>query len=190
MQDRKTLRISWRSETAFLVVPDLGPWDEDEEDRFKNGPLAALGRYTVRLIVGDRVAEQEVVLLVDPRVADTGTTIDDINTQVALELKVVALLTAARKLEQKLTVELEKFEKKAESGSLSEDENGRLAEIEAVIADLKTADMIYPRPMLSDQISYLYNMISKADQAPGKEAEDRYRQLNKMFSNLKQSLNR
>ncbi len=31
--------------------------------------------------------------------------------------------------------------------------------------------------MLTGQISYLYNMINTADQAPGKEAEDRFEML-------------
>jgi hypothetical protein len=31
--------------------------------------------------------------------------------------------------------------------------------------------------MLADQVSYLYNMINNADQAPGKEAEDRFEEL-------------
>jgi hypothetical protein len=37
--------------------------------------------------------------------------------------------------------------------------------------------MVYPQPMLTDQISYLFNMINTADQAPGKEAEDRFEVL-------------
>ena len=120
----------------------LGPWDEDEEDRFTDGPLAAPGRYTARLSVGDSVAEQEFELQVDPKVAGTGTTTGDIKAQLALELKIVALLTDARKLEQKLTVELENFENKDEPDSLSENENARLTEIETVLADLKSADII------------------------------------------------
>ncbi len=150
--------------------------------------MAAPGRYTARLSVGDSVAEQEIELLVDPKVAGTGTTTGDIKAQLALELKIVALLTDARKLEQKLTVELENLEKKDEPDSLSENENARLTEIEAVLEDLKSADIIYPQPMLADQISYLYNMISNADQAPGKDAEDRYQELNKKFSTMLETL--
>ena len=172
----------------------LGPWEEeeedeeDEEDRFMDGPLAAPGRYVARLTVGDTVAEQEFELLVDPKTVDTGTTIDDIIEQVALELEIVALLTDARKLEHKLTKEQEKLEKKNESDSLSDDENRRLADIKAVLDDLKTAEIPYPQPMLAEQISYLYDMIKNADQAPGKEAEDRYQELNDKFTNMLQSL--
>ena len=43
-----------------------------------------------------------------------------------------------------------------------------------MLDELKTADLVYPQPMLTDQIDYLFNMINTADQAPGKEAEDRF----------------
>jgi photosystem II stability/assembly factor-like uncharacterized protein len=167
----------------------LGPWNEDEVKRFMDGPLAAPGRYTARLIVGDSVSEQKIELLVDPRVADTGTTINDIKEQFAFELKMVALLTDARKLEHSLLKEWEHLEEKNESDFLSERESQRLTKIEVVLDTLKTADIIYPQPMLTDQISYLYNMISNADQAPGKEAEDRYQELNKRFNSILASLN-
>ena len=154
-----------------------------------DGPLAAPGRYTARLIVGDSVSEQKVELLVDPRVVDTGTTINDIKEQFAFELKMVALLTDARKLEHSLIKEWEHLEEKNESDFLSERESRRLTKIEVVLDALKTADIIYPQPMLTDQISYLYNMISNADQAPGKEAKDRYQELNKRFNSILASLN-
>jgi len=162
----------------------LGPWHEDEERKFMDGPLASPGSYTARLIVGNSVSEQKIELLVDPRVADTGTTIDDIKEQFAFELKMVALLTEARKLEHRLIKEREHLEEKNESDFLSEHESRRLTEIEVVLDSLKTADIIYPQPMLTDQISYLYNMISNADQAPGEGAEDRYQELNKRFNSI------
>ena len=39
-------------------------------------------------------------------------------------------------------------------------------------------------PMLTAQISYLYNMINAADQAPGQEAEMRFAELNQQFQAL------
>ena len=40
--------------------------------------------------------------------------------------------------------------------------------------------------MLVDQISYLYNMVNRADQAPGVEAADRYTALAKELAELKE----
>ncbi len=50
---------------------------------------------------------------------------------------------------------------------------------------MKTAEIIYPQPMLVRQISYLLNMISGADQAPGVEAADRLTELSARFAELK-----
>jgi hypothetical protein len=153
----------------------LGAWDEDEEDRYQNGPLAKPGSYTARLTVGDDVAEQSFELVVDPRVLQQGTTLNDISAQVELSLQLVALLSESRKLEKRLSDEQEDLDGKGDDRSEADQE--RLEQINAVLEELKTADMVYPQPMLTDQIDYLFNMINTADQAPGKEAEDRFEVL-------------
>jgi hypothetical protein len=153
----------------------LGAWHEEDDDRFKNGPLAKPGRYTARLTVGDNVAEQSFDLIVDPRVLQQGTSLADISAQVDLSLQIVELLSEARKLEKQLTDEQEELEGKG--AEKSDAEQQRLEQINGVLEDLKTADIVYPQPMLTGQISYLFNMINTADQAPGKEAEDRFEVL-------------
>ena len=153
----------------------LGAWHEDDDDRFRVGPLAKPGTYTVRLTVGEDVAEQSFDLMVDPRVLQQGTSLADISAQVDLSLQLVDLLSEARKLEKQLTDEQVDLEGKGDEKS--EFEQRRLEQIEGVLEDLKTADIIYPQPMLTGQISYLYNMINTADQVPGKEAEDRFEVL-------------
>lgn len=60
---------------------------------------------------------------------------------------------------------------------ISDTERQRLDQLNALLSVLKTEDIIYPQPMLTDQMSYLYNMINTADQAPGREAEDRFEAL-------------
>ena len=42
---------------------------------------------------------------------------------------------------------------------------------------LETKDGNYMQPMLIDQLKYLYNMISRADQVLGKDAYNRYKEL-------------
>jgi len=113
--------------------------------------------------------------MVDPRVLQQGTSLADISAQVDLSLQIIELLSEARKLEKQLTNEQEELESKGDEKSESEQQ--RLEQVESVLEDLKTADIVYPQPMLTDQISYLFNMINTADQAPGKEAEDRFEVL-------------
>ncbi len=55
----------------------------------------------------------------------------------------------------------------------------------AVLNERETEDIIYPQPMLADQIEYLYEMINAADQAPGTEAEDRFDVLAKAFGAIR-----
>jgi hypothetical protein len=96
-------------------------------------------------------------------------------------------LSSARRLENKLGIEQEVL--KSNSDDLPDADFQRLTMIESTLAELKTADLVYPQPMLTDQIAYLYNMISRADQAPGKEAEDRFEELSAKFTSLSASIN-
>ena len=163
----------------------FGAWHEEQDNRFNNGPLAKPGTYTARLSVGGDVSEQSFQLIVDPRVLAQGTTLDDIDAQVDLSLKIVDLLSEARKLEKQLTDEQEGLNDKGDERS--EAEQQRLDQVNVALTELKDAEVIYPRPMLTRQISYLYNMINTADQAPGKEAEMRYQELRGKFANVARS---
>ena len=51
--------------------------------------------------------------------------------------------------------------------------------------ELLTEDGPYMQPMLIDQFKYLYNMVSKADQILGKDAYDRFDELNSQFKKIK-----
>jgi hypothetical protein len=97
------------------------------------------------------------------------------------------LLSTARQLEKKLSDEQEVL--KSNSDDLPDADFQRLTMIESALSELKTADIVYPEPMLTSQISYLYNMISRADQAPGKDAEDRFAELTAKFRSLSASIN-
>ncbi len=153
----------------------LGAWHEEDDERFQNGPLAKPETYSARLTVGDSISEQSFNLVMDPRVLDQGTSVADVNAQVDLSLQLVELLSEARRLEKQLTDEQEELE--GEGDTRSEVEQQRLDQLNGVLERLKTADIVYPQPMVTGQIEYLFNMINTADQAPGKEAEDRFEVL-------------
>ncbi len=160
----------------------FGAWTKDEKDRFKNGPLARPGTYTLRLDAGGVVSEQSFRLVIDPRVIEQGTTEDDVDEQVNFELAVVDLLSDVRRFEK--TVEEEHEVLEAKSNELTPADASRLLLVTDVLNRVKTADLIYPQPMLTDQVSYLYEMVSNADQAPGVEAADRLAELSAQFGEL------
>jgi hypothetical protein len=103
-------------------------------------------------------------------VLEAGTRPEDILAQVDLELSLVALLTEARQLEYELA---------------QKEDEGTLGDLAPQLEKLRMAEGIYMQPMLTSQINYLYSMISKADQAPGQEALDRYEVLAREFADIK-----
>ena len=161
----------------------FGPWDEDEDDRYTNGPMARPGTYTLRLTAGDTTAVQALTLVTDPRVLAQGTTEQDIDDQVSFLLVVADLLSDVRQFEQRVAEEHADLESR--SDELTPDEAARLIVVTDVLNEVKTKEIIYPQPMLTAQVGYLYRMVNGADQAPGVDAADRLVELNAWFARLK-----
>ena len=132
-----------------------GAWDINPRRAFRNGPLAAPDRYTIRMTIDRKEYNQTFQLMADPRIKESGVTSQDLIEQENLALQVRDLLTSARKLAE-------------------EKSSNKLAEsYQALVTD----DGPYPQPMLVDQIQYLASMIDQADQLPGKDAYDRFKEL-------------
>lgn len=156
----------------------LGPWHKEEKERFSDGPMAPPGKYTIGLSREDWTAEQEINLMIDPRLEDIGVSKEDLNEQFEFQQEVMSLLEASRRLVDELETKIKELE---------EDDmaNPQIELNKALLAKLKTEEGIYMQPMLTDQIAYLYNMITSADQKPGKDACHRLEELNKAFDQLK-----
>lgn len=159
-----------------------GAWDVDAKRCFKNGPMVAPGTYTVRLTAGEQSSEQTFEIVMDPRVAAEGITIATIATQIEMQQKVIDLLSEAKKLQ----VALEKEAKKIKGDSVKA---RRLDTINEALKQLKNEEGAYPQEMLISQISFLYNLISGADQVLGKDAIERYAKLASEFAQIKQVVN-
>jgi hypothetical protein len=119
----------------------------------------------------------------DPRVLQQGTTPADVDAQVDFQLAVIQLLSDARQFEHEVAEAHEQLEER--SDELSPEEGSRLLTVADVLDQVKTADIIYPKPMLTNQISYLYDMVKNADQAPGQDAEARFAELSATLTALK-----
>lgn len=160
----------------------FGAWAADAEDRYENGPMVRPGRYSVRLTVGDTTSTQSFELEVDPRVIAQGTTLADINEQVAFELQAIGLLSEIRRLEKDAAGEQSELEDRRDQ--LSEEEASRLIVVTDILDKVKSADIIYPQPMLSRQAAFLYNMVRRADQSPGKDAIEQFDALSAQYGTL------
>ena len=124
------------------------------------------GSYTVRLTAAGTTLAQPLVVKMDPRVEADGVTVADLTEQFEFNRRVAALQTEARELLQQV--------ERARQGA-----QGRRAEQLGQLHGRLTQrrDQSYPQPMLVEQISYLANMTSSADQKIGRDAEVRFREL-------------
>lgn len=168
--------MTWRG--AWHEKDDEDQEDPDEDPPFDEGPLAAPGVYTLRLAVGDTVSTTTLTLAMDPRVLEAGVTAAMVVEQLELQLEITDLLERARKLAAALQEEREDLA----------DGSQRAEAIDNVLGQLVTEEGTYMQPMLIDQVEYLYNMISDADQAPGLEARERLQTLAQSFASIRESL--
>ena len=161
-------------------MTEAGPWHKDEDRRYKNGPLAPPGDFTIRLTVGDEQMEQSFQLLMDPRL-EQQVSIADVTEQVTLHRQVKELFAEARRTLDDLETEKKALAKNKEQTA---EEKERTIEVEELIAQLKTKEGIYELPQLVDQISYLYNLLGDTDQMPGQDAFDRYEELKSALKSM------
>lgn len=149
--------------TWDLAYP--GPWDPNSARAGRGGPMVPPGAYTARLSAGDWSASRTFQVRMDPRAASEGIGEAVVRRQVELALQVRDALSNAR-----LAVERIAEARRRGGGDLA-------AEIEAVERELVTPSVRYSRPMLVDQLQYLYGNLTRADQEPGQDAVRRYDQL-------------
>ncbi|MGF1455272.1 MAG: WD40/YVTN/BNR-like repeat-containing protein [Alphaproteobacteria bacterium] len=166
-----------------------GPWHPLEARRYRNGPVAAPGTYTLRLSQGDTVVTQTVELRADPRVIEHGTTLEDMEKQVALLLDIRDMLDEAGQLTADLEAEHTKLMDLKAAGTLGADQSARMKTVATALTSLKTKEEgFYQQPMLAAQIGYLYSMLDDADQVPGRDAYERAKTLEGEMKALKDSL--
>ena len=137
-----------------------GPWAADARSG-RNGPLAAPGRYTVRLVVGDSSWTQPLVLTLDPRARQDGMTDSLSRLQLAHELRARDLVSEANRLVARVA---------RARARLTGDS---LARLTTAAQGLEAETVRYGRPGLVTHIAYLYGMTLDADQRVGRDASER-----------------
>ncbi len=184
LQEYGTSRLSL-DQGMHRVVWDMrhpGAYSERLAGRGSRGPLVSPGIYTARLRFEN--TEHTVVfrILMDPRVAESGVTMADLREQESLSLRIRDVLSRARLAS---AVIKQKLKDLVGEKALSREEQKRNELLSSLEERLETRDDIaYPTPMLIDQISYLAGMLDRADQRPGKDAWERYEELNKELERI------
>ncbi len=142
-------------------------WEFSVESPAGRGMTAYPGTYTARLLSeGDVVDEQTFEVLLDPRVAADGVTVNDLVAQFELQEAVAATMQEAQAADRRV-----------EQGRARATGETKAA-FDALYYRLNEEDVgSYPQPMLLGQLNYLAGMIRRADQAPGNQAYDRHEEL-------------
>jgi photosystem II stability/assembly factor-like uncharacterized protein len=170
-----------------------GPWAPNAPTGGGGGPLATPGTYTVRLTAGGAPQTRSFELKVDPRVPRDGVTQADLEEQVAFQLRVRDAISDARRLQQAIEAQLKKAGVQppgpATPGTTPATTKYAhpLQGLWARVADLPG---IYPQPMLISQLNNVARMIGQADQKVGKDAVDRFTDLQKELQVLQAELKR
>jgi hypothetical protein len=140
------------------------------------------GRYTAVLSAAGRQSSQSFDLVMDPRVLAAGVTKADVEAQVEFQLKIRDKITETNQLQQAIEKSISDMKGKKD---LSQTEQSRLEGLKETLSRIETEEGIYMQPMLADQWRYLYSMMNQADQAPGKDALDRYEALSRELASIK-----
>jgi photosystem II stability/assembly factor-like uncharacterized protein len=162
-------RVTWD-----LAHP--GALGESGQPDERGGPMVRPGTFTVRLIADGATQEQALEVAADPRVVASGVTATDMDQQIALALKVREQLGAARVLVGKLKARRDAARKAGDTAAAQR--------ADALLAEMETAPGRYQQPMLVAQIQYLYGMLTQADQRPGRDASERFAQLDRELAQI------
>lgn len=152
-------------------------WDMRGEGVSGRGPLVLAGEYEVRLVHDGGESSQRLRLAMDPRIAAEGITDGDLQAQAELILKVQKLRQRASALTTKL--------KRLSKAQMME---SRADKLSAIRNRLVNASGAYPQQMLVAQVRYLGSMIDRADQRPGRDAYQRFEQLQAQIAQCEQDL--
>lgn len=151
-----------------------GSWDASPRRRYAGGPMVSPGTYTVRLTVDGKTMEQSFALQLDPKVLASGVTLEDVQQQEAVALEITELISDLKQLADRVGKEQKEL---AEKASLSAAEEQTLNQLKELEKKLVTAKGTYMQPMLIGQASYLFGIVRRADQLPGRDVTERLEAL-------------
>ena len=138
--------------------------------------MATPGTYQVRLTVDGSSQVRDLTLLMDPRVTADGVTQEDVEAQLALNLKIRDLTTLAKRTLAGI-VSYRKQVRQVDSVGFDD-------KLRALEDKFVTAAGRYQTPMLINQLAYLAGMTGRADQRPGSEASKRYAELQQRLDEI------
>ncbi|HBB91628.1 MAG TPA: hypothetical protein DC042_07885 [Bacteroidales bacterium] len=147
------------------------------------------GIYTIRLSAAGQTITQPIEIGLDPRLEADGLTQQHLEEQYDLCRKVMTLQTEARELSARIDTLSAPLKKKVDAkGRLTRKKTQQYESLKILHNEMVTAFGTYMQPMLLDQINYLFSMISRTDQRPGRDAWMRYEELKTLTEGIRNNV--
>jgi photosystem II stability/assembly factor-like uncharacterized protein len=153
--------------------------------RNKEGVTLPPGRYQARLKVGNTSLTESFNVLIDPRVAEDGVTVADLQEQYEHNMRVREMVNSVNQL----VARVREFQQKSSAVGASTGPDA-VSRINAVAARLLTEPVRYSKPGLQAHINYLASMTANVDQKIGRDAIERYQVLKKELDTLRAEVDR
>jgi photosystem II stability/assembly factor-like uncharacterized protein len=147
--------------------------------RHQLGPTLPPGRYQARLKVGATTLTEPFNVLIDPRVAEDGVTVADLQEQFEHNMRMRQLVNSVNQL---VTRVREAQTKVRNAPGTDGDSANRLI---AIAGKLLSEPVRYGKPGLQAHITYLAGMTANVDQKIGRDAIKRYEVLRKEFESIR-----
>lgn len=142
--------------------------------RHQAGVTLPPGQYQARLKIGDKTFTEPFTVLIDPRVAEDGVTLADLQEQYEHNLRMREMVTTVNQLVTRVRDAQNK-----PNGSVDPNR------LNAIAAKLLTEPVRYGKPGLQAHITYLAGMTANVDQKIGRDAIERYEVLKRELEALK-----
>ena len=143
--------------------------------RNKEGVTVPPGHYRARLKVGSITQTEDFNVLIDPRVAEDGVTVADLQEQYEHNMRMRELVAGVNQLVARVREAQAKMRNASTTGT------DTAVKVTALAAKLLTEPVRYGKPGLQAHITYLASMTANIDQKIGRDAIERYAVLKKEF---------
>ena len=150
----------------------------------KEGVTVPPGRYQARLKIGSTTLTEGFNLVIDPRVAEDGVTIADLQEQFEHNMHMRQLVTGVNQL----VARVREAQTKMRNAATTDSEMA--AKVSALAGKLLNEPVRYGKPGLQAHITYLASMTANVDQKIGRDAIERYAILKKEFDAVSAEVDR
>jgi len=152
--------------------------------RNKEGVTLPPGQYQARLKIGDRTLTEPFNVLIDPRVAEDGVTVADLQEQFEHNMRVRQMVNDVNQI----AARVRDAQTKLRNASTASGDNATL--LSTIAARLFTEPVRYGKPGLQAHITYLASMTANVDQKIGRDAIERYAVLRKDLDAIRAEVDR